>query len=275
MKTLTKVLQVLDWIVRAERPVTLGEVAMGLGLSMATAFRTLHALEEHCLLSLDPATRTYRAGLGLWSLACMAIDRQGVLATVRPVLQELVDETGESASYAMYDHGEIVYLDKVDSPRAVAAILKLGERAPAHCVSTGKAILGHLNGEALDVAMRESLARHNNKKYVDEAALRAHLAVVRKRGYAINLGEYREEIAGVAAPVMNHDHRVRASIGISGPANRLSPKTLEAYASLVTRAANELSRQLGAVATPLVSGQLAARRIKVQNPEPHHVRRSQ
>ena len=272
MKTLTKVLQILDWIVHVARPVTLGEVAVALDLSMATAFRTLHSLEEHRLLSLDPETKTYRPGLGLWSLACLAIDRQGVLATVRPVLQGLVDETGESASYAMYDHGEIVYLDKVDSPRPVAAILKLGERAPAHCVSTGKVILAYLEGEALNVAIRESLARHKSPKYADEAALRAHLAIVRKKGYAINWGEYRNDIAGVAAPVMNHDHWVRTSIGISGPSNRLSPKTLDSYAQIVTRAANALSRQLGAVAPPLMSARSASTRANLPKPERHHVR---
>ena len=62
-------------------------------------------------------------------------------------MTSLVEETGESVHLAIYDSGEVVYIDKREGSQAVRAYSHVGGRAPAHCVATGKALLAFA-GEA-------------------------------------------------------------------------------------------------------------------------------
>ena len=73
----------------------------------------------------------------------------------------------------------------------------------------------------------------------------AHLELVRLRGWAIDDEEVSIGLRCVAAPVHNSAREVVASLGISGPVNRV---TLEAAQDLAQRAiasANELSSLFG------------------------------
>jgi DNA-binding IclR family transcriptional regulator len=75
--------------------------------------------------------------------------------------------------------------------------------------------------------------------------LREELALIRERGYAINRGEYRGEIVGVAAPVRNHLGAVVASVSISGPSYRFGITRAKSFAPAIVAAALSISRKLG------------------------------
>ena len=60
---------------------------------------------------------------------------------VRPFLQRLSMQTGETANLSVLDGHEIVYLERSNSPRVVSIGFHPGARTPAHVVSPGFAIL--------------------------------------------------------------------------------------------------------------------------------------
>jgi len=68
-------------------------------------------------------------------------DPTDIKALVRPHLAAQAAATGETIHLATLDGAEIVYLDKFDSPLPVAAYSRIGARAPASCVASGKALL--------------------------------------------------------------------------------------------------------------------------------------
>lgn len=74
----------------------------------------------------------------------------------------------------------------------------------------------------------------------------AELEQIRRDGFAVNRGERVDGVCGVAAPVMDRSGAVNAAIGISGPAERLSLRTLRGYGTLVRDVANRLGHSLGA-----------------------------
>jgi IclR family transcriptional regulator, KDG regulon repressor len=74
--------------------------------------------------------------------------------------------------------------------------------------------------------------------------LRRELEQVRRNGFAINRGEWRAAVRGLAAPIFQNGRRVTAAIGISGPAERLSLERLAALAPEVVAAARSLTLQL-------------------------------
>jgi len=67
---------------------------------------------------------------------------------VRPFLQRLSMQTGETANLSVLDGHEIVYLARSNSPRIVSIGFHPGARIPAHVVSPGFAILSTLWGKS-------------------------------------------------------------------------------------------------------------------------------
>ena len=90
-------------------------------------------------------------------------------------------------------------------------------------------------------------ARFTATTIVDIEALKADLARAARVGYAINRGEWREGVGGVAAPVFNGFGKPLAAIGISGPLDRLTVARMKAWAPAVMAAAAALSREFGYV----------------------------
>ena len=91
----------------------------------------------------------------------------------------------------------------------------------------------------------ERLRAHTARTLATQVELRKELAQVRQQGYAVNRGEWRETVGGLAAPIFDAHRRPLAAIGISGPVERLRPPQLKTFTPEVLRAAREISEALG------------------------------
>jgi IclR family transcriptional regulator, KDG regulon repressor len=69
---------------------------------------------------------------------------------------------------------------------------------------------------------------------------------IRALRYALDGEEFALGLKCLAAPLFDHSRRIVASIGIAGPAFRLSSDRLPRLASLVRESAAAASRALGA-----------------------------
>ena len=64
-------------------------------------------------------------------------------------------------------------------------------------------------------------------------------------GYAVNRGEWRETVGGLAVAIFNGMNQVVAALGISGPLERLGIGRLNELAPSVKKQAAEISRAMG------------------------------
>jgi len=95
-------------------------------------------------------------------------------------------------------------------------------------------------GEAVYVHKLES-----SNPITDPAQFLREMRRIRDQGYAVNRGEWREAVWGVAAPIMDARGSVIAAVGISGPAERLRKRDLKECAHLLVLAAMDIARGLG------------------------------
>jgi IclR family KDG regulon transcriptional repressor len=105
----------------------------------------------------------------------------------------------------------------------VRAYVPIGGRAPASSVATGKAILAFLAG----------------------AAPSPEYKLIRKRGFAVNSGEWEEGVGGIAAPIFDERDDVVASIGVVLPSSRFASVKAADMGRVVAASAVEISRSLG------------------------------
>ncbi len=100
-------------------------------------------------------------------------------------------------------------------------------------------------GEAyLDMKIND-LKACTNRTIRTKPELRRALAQIRRQGYAVAPGEWFENIAGIAAPVIDVMGKPVAAIGIAGPANRLSKTVIAEIAPVVVATARRISSSLG------------------------------
>ncbi len=242
--TFVKGLAVLEALARAGEPCGVSDLARQLQLTKSNVHRLLRTLADHGYAQNVAGSGRYEITLKLWELGVEVLDKLDVKRVAFEPMERLVELTGETVHLSILDHGEVVYIDKVDSPQPVRAYSKVGGRAPAYCVATGKALLAHAGAAVVD-AVASRLHAYTQHTITDAAELRAELRRVVDTGYAINRGEWRDGVCGVAAPIRDARGQVVAAIGISGPVDRLKVRALRQLTPAVVDVARSISTRLG------------------------------
>lgn len=245
LKSLDVALRVLEAFTmdRPDRGVT--ELADTLGVSKASIYRVLATLERREFVVQDTTSGRYRVGPGLRRMGSMSLARLDLTVEAYPFMEDLRDELGEEVHLAVLDGGDSVYVSKAGGVHPVQVVSNIGDRSPAHCVSTGKILLAHAEESFLNRLMEKGLVCYTERTHATRSSLTRELSSVRELGYAINWGEWRDDVRGVASAVLDGTGRVVASLGICGPAYRLTEERIETSAPYVVEAASELSAHLG------------------------------
>lgn len=244
-KTLLKGLAVLEAVAEHDgRPRTIDELAAVVGLTRSNVHRTLQTLAHAGYVAKDENTGNYRSTLRLFELGARQLSQFDVRKYAPSLMRSLAQETGETVHLSVLEGIDVIYIDKIDSPQPIRSYTAVGGRAPAYAVATGKALLAYQPDGYLE-RYEHALIRHTPATITSLDALKEDLAKATRAGYAINRGEWRESVGGVAAPVLNGMGEVVAALGISGPLERLSEEKMQQLAPLVQKHAAALSQAMG------------------------------
>ena len=244
--TLAKGLAVLDWLVREQRECRVVDVAEAHGLARSNAHRTLQTLVQCGWAVQNASSSGYRSSMRVFELGALVEGATDLKALLRTHLDSLARTSGETVHLAVLDGAEIIYIDKFDSPLPVVAYSRIGGRAPAHCVATGKALLAalHLEPAAL-LGLLGSLRAHTPNTITNAKSLHTELLRAHQRGWAENREEWRIGVCGLGAPVFNARGEPVAAIGMSVPSIRFGRPKVLALADALLRCAGAASAALG------------------------------
>jgi DNA-binding IclR family transcriptional regulator len=229
---------------------TLTEISERVGMHKSTVHRLLGTLESRQFVQRDPGLGTYHLGLRLLEMANTVLQSNSIQDTARPHLARLVADWRETADLAVLNGSDVVYILVIESPERVKLAATAGQRLPAYCTASGKALAAHLpEDQARDIrsaGMRQRAA----DPHQTWGEFLAELAGIRERGYALAVGEYEEGINAVSAAVLDGNGRPVASVAIAGPAYRLTPERMCLVGPAVRGAAEAISHDLGLGAGP-------------------------
>lgn len=241
-----RVVDILEAFARAESDLGVSDVSRLVGLKKATAHRLIAALRRRGLVTQDPLTRRYRLGLKLWELGTLATAQVDWIDRAKPYLEQLTRETGETSHLAVLSEGQVLYVEKVESPRSLRIPSQVGRRLPVHCTAVGKALVAFLPDDVIkSLAEHHGLPAFTKNTITDLDRLREELANARARGYTTDNEEIEDGLACIGAPVRDHSAHVVAAISIAGPASRVRGERMSAHIRAVIHAANSISRLLG------------------------------
>jgi IclR family acetate operon transcriptional repressor len=169
-----------------------------------------------------------------------------VEALGRPAMRALMEASAETVNLGVVEGAEVVFLAQVECHAPIRAFFRPGRRGPVHASGIGKAILAHADPAAVAALLGPGpLPAFTETTVTDPAALAAHLAAARARGWALDDEEHTLGMRCVAAPVFDHTGAAVAAVSVSGPSVRLTPPAIPRIAGLTRTAAATITAAIG------------------------------
>jgi IclR family acetate operon transcriptional repressor len=236
--------RLLAEVVHSADPMTFTGLSATTGLAKSTTSRLLLALERNGLVRRDDHGR-FLPGEMFVSFAWRGGAQAGLVAVAQPFLERLGKATGETINLGVSSNGMVEQIAQVDSTYLIGGTNWVGMSVPLHCSALGKVLLAYGAAQLPPDILDKPLDRRTDKTITTEAALRADLAGVRARGYAVIDEELEPGLVAVAAPIYGYDGNVVAALSVSAPANRMTRDGLAATAGQCAEEAAGLSAVLG------------------------------
>ena len=245
IKSLDRAMEVFEYL--SQRPgLTLSELAAEVGQSNATLYRILVTLEARGFVAFETATQTWHVGARAFVVGARYIRRSGLVEQARPILRDLMEETGETANLGIEQNGQVLFVSQVETPASIRAFFPPGTLARPHASGIGKALLAEMDPRRLRRVMAaEPMERFTDHTLTGEDQLLADLQATRARGYAIDAEERNIGMRCIASPVFDMHNEAVAGISVSGPTSRMTVDRTPQISEAVVQAAARLTMALG------------------------------
>ncbi|HYZ33093.1 MAG TPA: IclR family transcriptional regulator [Crenalkalicoccus sp.] len=246
IKSLFKMLEVLECYSAVDRELTVIEIARRTGMPRTTVHRIVDSLRALGFLEQDASRERYRLGLKLFELGNVALTNLPLYREARPYVDTLARLSGEDVHLCVFDGSQMVFVERTEraAGRPHNTVVTM-EASPCHCTGVGKAALAFQPEAAVERVIRLGLKPLTRNTIVDPAALRRELAAIRACGHSIDNCEHQPDIRCVGAPIRSAAGRVFAAISASGPARRIPDERIPALAEQVVAHAEAISAKLG------------------------------
>ena len=233
-----------------DREPALDEITKRTGFPKSTTFRLLTSLERSGYLIQRQESRRYTLGNRFFDLVNSSLPYQRLISVARPYLNSLMLTFAESVNLGVLDSGLVAHIFCIESPKPYRVSATIGNRAPLHCTSMGKALAAFLSKEELDkIVMQHGLPKHTRRTITNLSGLVKELNVVRKTGVSHDNQEDVEGVECFGSPIFGTSPMPIASMSISGPSVRIGPQT-EQIKRAVRETARRISIALGWSSSP-------------------------
>ena len=230
---------------KARRSVGVSEAARELGVARSTAHRLLAQLAHFEFVSQDARTKTYTAGPALLDLGHVVAAHDDVQAAARRSLISLVETFGETAHLCVMQGQDVLFVDGVESSKALRSGNRVGTVLPAYATSGGKVLLAASRDDVVRERYPDEALRAVTRRTIrTRSALLAELHVVRARGYATNNGESEPGLSAISCLIRGRNGAPRAALTMAGPETRFRHLDLDRMAAAVQAACQAITAAL-------------------------------
>jgi IclR family pca regulon transcriptional regulator len=245
---LEKGLTVLRAFYDQPHALSLTEIAERTGLGRSAVQRFLYTLRMLGYLRQEPRTRRYVLSPRVLDFGYAYLRNDSLVETSFPYLLEASKRSRETVNLTELDDTDVIYVSRFPSRNVISVDILLGARLPAFSTAPGRAMLAFMpTSEAQAVLARSALRPLTPYTLTDQKRIVAALAEIRTRGYALSDQETYLGDLSTAAPVRDHDGRVRAAVNIAVPTPRWSLAQMEQELTpIVVETARAISKALGA-----------------------------
>ena len=194
------------------------ELSKRLKLHKNNVFRLLATLEARGYIEQNKLSENYRLGLRCLQLGQTFIHQMGLLLQSRAILEDLSKASKESA-YVAIRKGERDYSARFRRASEVGArgfVFGDGPTIALHRGRQGPSGVWNRSGTA-GQNLPERLERYTEKTIVDRNMLREDMSRIGESGYAMERGEFAEDVNAIAVPIRDYTRSLVGTLAVVGP----------------------------------------------------------
>jgi IclR family transcriptional regulator, acetate operon repressor len=212
---------ILDTVAASRFSLSLSDIIRGTGLSNATVHRLVNSLVRVGYLADEGRRKAYGIGPRLIRLFHLAHSPTTVELLVRPVLERLVEQFGETSFVAKLNGEVVESIVSVAPENYGQSHVQPGRIMPINAAASAKAIFAYQPKEVVSKVLRSDLQKFTNRTITDAGILRRNLEQVRLQGYAKCADELDSGVLSFACPIHLPSTGVIYSVGIVALSRRL------------------------------------------------------
>lgn len=240
--SINRVLDILDTVARADKPISATEINETLNLPKATAHRLCAALESQGYLLKKLNGKSYMPGNRLYDMAVGVLTHSRFRALRHAILKSLSEEIGETCNIAYPDGMQMTYSDRVETQWILRLQVPIGSSVPLHCTASGKLYLSTLPKDKLEsIVNKLDLTAMTKNTITDKTRLIKQVASIRENQLSIDNEELFDGIIALAVPITDSQGRFYSSLAFQAPVFRLALEDAQQYIPHLRKAAKELS----------------------------------
>jgi DNA-binding IclR family transcriptional regulator len=198
---------------------SLSEIATAVGLPRSTIHRLTSALAHEGFVEAASPRGRLRLGPEIGRLARGS--RPELREQLRPFLEMLAAELGETVDCAVLDGHQMRFIDQIPAPHRLRAVSAVGARFPLHCTANGKAALALMGREHAQLIIPARLERFTPTTITRRSELLAELDLIAESGVAFDHEEHSEGICAAGIAISDFSRRISA-VSVPMPAQRFT-----------------------------------------------------
>ena len=220
VKTIERVLKILELFKEINSGYTLTEISMLSGLNKSTVLRMVSTLIQHNYLKYNEDNKRYTLGFMMYILGNAAFESLDIRKFAAPYLEDASNKTNLISHLGVLDGSHVIIVNKIwpeEKKNFIKMVSEVGGIVPIHCTGVGKVLLSGKSDEYIRDTFKNSVFKvysEHTAKNVDELLEKIH--EVRKKGYAVNFGEHEPYIKCITYPVYNVKNEIAAAVSLTG-----------------------------------------------------------
>ena len=197
----SRAIAILRLLGKMRTPMGVNAIAQALGLVPSTCLHILRALTEEKLIAFDIASKHYRLGVGMLSLARSAIEANAFPLLAQPALDRLSTQWGVTAiGVDVSDPDQMVVVALSRSNLPFRLHVDVGSVFPALLSATGRLVAAF--GDQPETELKKRFGKLRWDKPLDYKVWHKEVVFAKKNQYSMDRNTYIAGVTIIAVPVL-------------------------------------------------------------------------
>ena len=252
-KTLVKGLKLYELLARSDRPRGVTELSLELDLTKSNVHRLLKTMMSCGYVAQDAEGGRYTATFKGWEIGYEIWTRSELKRASTPFAEDLARRTGQLVHITIAEGDDLLFFEQIGPPGPYPfhRFWPIGGRTRCwEFVASGHDLI------AIQVAYISVLPDADRQRILKRIAeqsrqpasaekLSQRIQEAQEKGYAINRGEWHENVRGVAATFFHADGRPAGVLGLTTEAADIESDLLDRWGQATGQSAYGISYELG------------------------------
>jgi len=242
MKSIKKALEILEVFLNGEKEIGISELAEITGQNISTVHDILIDLTQKGYIKQKEARGKYSLGLKFLSFSNAVNKIVALVDIIKPLLAELSKTVNETSNISINCGTFCISIAAASTTYTLRVVPDENLSIPLYCTGVGKVFLAARTNEEIDNFINsQQLIAFTPNTITDPAKLKRQLRKIRREGIGSDNEEFEKGVRNIAAPIIDGNGEVIATVGVVGPAVRLTPSRMKEIAPVLKQYAEALS----------------------------------